>query len=198
MASTRWLATGAFLLAAGAALPASAQTDTAAVAAALDSATAATAVTTDTAAVPIPAGTYVFVPEQSDDIDPMVKQAVHHMFFAIRGIAGGRLRGANKPIDRIILEYPPDSVYLSLREEEPPVISLRNGEYIPYTREDGEVVQVKTALSSGVIDQYFHSNDGDKQMVYELRPDGMLALHVTVFSKKLKEPFNYTWVYRPQ
>ncbi len=201
MARSIWLAAGAFLLIAGAPATATAQVDT--VPAQPAAPAAAGALGTEVIAtpavdsLPIPAGTYVFVPDESDDIGPMVKEAVHHMFFAIRGIAGKRLRNANKPIDRIIIQYPPDSVYISLRSDEPPVYSLRNGEFMPYTREDGEVVQVKTELSPGVIDQFFHSDDGDKQMLYRLRPDGTLELSVTVISDKLKEPFKYTWVYRP-
>ncbi len=196
MARSRWLPAVALLLIAGVPVTAAAQVDTAPPPPPAANAVAPVPHAADS--VPIPAGTYVFVPEESDDIGPLVKEAVHHMFFAIRGIAGGRLRNANKPIDRIIIKYPPDSVYMSLRADEPPVVSLRNGEFAPYTREDGEVVQVKTELSPGVIDQFFHSEDGDKQMVYTLRPDGLLQLHVTLFSDKLKGPFEYTWVYRAQ
>ena len=146
---------------------------------------------------PIPAGLYQFVPEQSDEIEGRIKQAASHMNFLIRGIAERRLRNANKPIDRIDLRYQGDTVWISLREDEPWIASLRNGEFGPYTRADGEVVQVKTELKPGVIDQYFRSDDGEKQMIYTLRNDGRVAVESIVYSDKLKEPFRYTWVYRP-
>ena len=145
---------------------------------------------------PIPGGLYEFVPEESEQIDEKVDAAVAHMNFLIRGIAGRRLRGANRPIDQIDIRYSGDSVWINLREDEPWVVSLRSGEYIPYTRADGEVVQVKTDLSPGVIDQYFQSDDGEKQMIYRLRDDGLLELESIVYSDKLREPFRYTWVYR--
>ena len=145
---------------------------------------------------PIPQGKYVFVPELSDDIDGRLDAAVAHMNFLIRGIAKSRLKGANRPIERVDLRYSGDSVWISLREDEPWVVSLRNGEYMPYKRADGEVVQVKTDLSPGVIDQYFRSEDGEKQMIYRLREDGLLEVESITYSDKLEEPFRYTWVYR--
>jgi hypothetical protein len=145
---------------------------------------------------PIPAGTWQFVPEQSEPINAAVDQAVSHMNFLVRGIARSRLRGANKPIDRIVVQYPETDVYISLRADEPPTIPPRSGEFAPYTRADGEVVQVKTELESGLIRQFFDSDDGQKEHVYRLRADGTMALEVTVFSERLREPFTYTWVFR--
>jgi hypothetical protein len=150
----------------------------------------------DQAERPIQQGIYVFVPEQSEEIEGKVKEAVSHMNFLIRGIAGRRLRGANRSIDRIDLRYQGDSIWISLREDEPWVVSLRTGEYIPYTRADGEVVQVKSEVEPGVIDQYFQSDDGEKQMIYRIRDDGLLELESIVYSEKLREPFSYVWVYR--
>ena len=34
-------------------------------------------------------------------------------------------------------------------------------------------------------------------MIYTLRNDGRMAVESIVYSDKLKEPFRYTWVYRP-
>jgi hypothetical protein len=145
---------------------------------------------------PIPAGTWRFVPEQSEPIDAAVDQAVAHLNFLIRGVARSRLRNANKPVDRIVIQYPDDDVYISLRADEPPTISPKSGEFAPYTRADGEVVRVKTELSDGVITQFFDSDDGQKEHVYRLLPDGAMALEVTVFSERLRAPFQYTWIYR--
>lgn len=146
---------------------------------------------------PIPAGLYEFVPEESEEISGRIDEAVAHMNFLIRGIAKRRLAGANEPIDRIDIRYQGDSIWISLREDEPWIVTHRNGDFGPYTRADGEVVQVRTQLQPGVIDQFFRSKDGNKQMIYTLRNDGRLAVESIVFSDKLREPFRYTWVYRP-
>ena len=144
---------------------------------------------------PIPPGLYRFVPEESEQIDQKVREAVDHMFFAIRGIARRRLAGANKPIDRIFLDYQADTLVVSLREDEPVVKTLMTGEYIPYTRADGEVVQVKADVEPGLIDMYFKSDDGEKQMIYRLTDEGKIELESISYSEKLEEPFRYTWVY---
>lgn len=148
------------------------------------------------AQTPIPAGTWQFVPGQSEDISQAVDKAVAHLNFLVRGIARNRLRGANQPISRIVIQYPDNDVYISFREDEPPTISPRSGEFVPYTRADGEVVQVQTEFGNGTIRQFFDSDDGQKEHLYRLRPDGMMALEVTVFSERLREPFTYTWVFR--
>jgi hypothetical protein len=145
---------------------------------------------------PIPAGTWRFVPEQSEPIDQAVDKAVGHLNFLIRGIARNRLRGANKPISRIIIQYPDNDIYISFRDDEPPTVSPRTGAFVPYTRADGEVVQVQTEIGPGSIRQFFDSDDGQKAHHYRLRPDGTMALEVTVFSERLREPFTYTWVFR--
>lgn len=146
---------------------------------------------------PIPAGVYEFVPAQSDEIEGQIKDAASHMNFLIRGIAERRLKEANLPIERIDLRYQGDTVWISLRDDEPWIGSLRTGEFGPYTRGDGEVVQVRTQLRPQVIDQYFRSEDGEKQMIYTLRNDGLLAVESIIYSDKLRGPFRYTWVYRP-
>jgi hypothetical protein len=118
------------------------------------------------------------------------------MNFLVRGVARNRLRGANKPIEPHHHPVPGRQRLHLVPEDEPPTISPRNGEFVPYTRADGEVVQVKTELSDGLITQFFDSDDGQKEHVYRLRPDGTLALEVTVFSERLRAPFQYTWVFR--
>lgn len=144
-----------------------------------------------------PAGSYEFVPGESDRIEEAIDRAVSHMNFLIRGIARRRLRGANEPIDRIEIRYPGDSVWISLRAGDPPIVSPRDGSFAEYRRADGELLKVRTELSTGVVEQYFASDDGDKRMVYRTRPDGLLALEVEVLSERLKEPFTYTWIFRP-
>ena len=146
---------------------------------------------------PIEQGLYRFVPEQSDEIEDRIDRAVSHMNFLIRGIAKSRLRGANESIDQIDLRYSGDSVWISLRPDEPWVVSTMDGREMPYRRADGEVVQVKADVSPGVIDQYFTSEDGEKQMIYRMREDGLLEVESIIYSEKLREPFRYTWVYRP-
>jgi hypothetical protein len=144
---------------------------------------------------PVPAGTWTFVPEESDRISDAIDQAVAHMNFLVRGVARSRLRGANQPIDRIVIRYPDDQLYVSLHEDAPPVVTPRSGT-APYTRRDGEVVRVTTEFRDGAIRHFFDSDDGDKEHIYRFRPDGTLALEVTVLSERLREPFRYTWVFR--
>jgi len=147
-------------------------------------------------AEPIPAGTWHFVPAESDEIEQRIDQAVSHMNFLVRRIARGRLRGANRPIDWIEIQYPEQEVYILFRPDEPPTSSPRDGEFVQYTRADGEVVRVNTELGDRTITQFFDSDDGQKEHLYRLRPDGSMALEVTVLSERLREPFTYTWVFR--
>ena len=147
---------------------------------------------------PIAPGVYTFVPEESEEIGPKAREAVEHLFFAIRGIAQRRLEGANEPIDRVDLDYRSDTVLVSLRAGDPPVKSLMNGDTLPYTRPDGEVVQVTADVEPGMIDLWFIAEDGRKEMIFRRRDNGNLAVESVTYSDKLEEPFRYTWVYAPR
>ena len=159
---------------------------------------AAEAAAAVTAERPIPAGLYTFVPGESEDIGPKAREAVSHLFFAIRGIARRRLEGANEPIDRVVVEYAADTVLVSLREDEPVYRAVLDGDSLPYTREGGEVIQVAAEAEPGMLDMYFVAEDGMKEMVFRLRDDGKLAVESITYSDKLEEPFRYTWVYAPE
>lgn len=146
---------------------------------------------------PIAAGVYTFVPGESDDVGPRAREAVSHLFFAIRGIARRRLEGANEPIHRVDLGYRGDTLLVSLREDEPTVRTLMDGDTVPYTRADGEVVQVVADVEPGTIDLWFVAEDGRKEMIFQRRDDGKLAVESVTYSDKLEAPFRYTWVYAP-
>ena len=145
---------------------------------------------------PVPPGMYTFIPEESEKIREKASEAVSHLFFAIRGIARRRLEGANKPIDRILFNYQADTIVVSLRNDEPVYKATMSGDTLPYTREDGEVIQVTAETEPGMIDMYFIAEDGMKEMIFRLRDDGKLAVESITYSDKLEEPFRYTWVYR--
>ncbi len=149
----------------------------------------------ETSDEPVPAGEWDFVEERSDDIEDRIDAAVAHMNIVVRAVARRRLRGANRPMPRLQIDYKGDNVHIVLRPDVPTVITPKSGEVINWTREDGEVVRTSTNLSSDRIRQFFDSDDGDKEVIYRLRPDGLLSVEVTVFSERLKEPFKYTWVY---
>lgn len=145
---------------------------------------------------PIPEGTWVFVEEGSDEIEDAIEEAASHLNILIRRTARRRLRNANAQIERIVISYQGDDVHISLQSDEPTIITPRDGSVVPYTREDGEVVQANTDMKEKRIRQFFDSDDGKKEMIYRLRPDGTMAVESTIFSDRLKEPFKYTWIFR--
>ena len=147
---------------------------------------------------PIAPGLYTFIPGESEAIREKASEAVSHMFFAIRGIARRRLEGANKPIDRIIFDYRGDTMIVSLREDETAYKATMSGDTIPYTREDGEVIEVTAETEPGMVDMYFIAEDGMKEMIFRLRDNDRLAVESITYSDKLEEPFRYTWVYRAE
>lgn len=205
MAIKRWCIVLTALALGASGLPAQEETGRDTARTATQDTTVADTMSADTAAAepgvtaerPLPAGLYNFVPEESEEIDQKVREAVGHIFFAIRGIARRRLAGANEPIDRIFVDYAGDTLIVSLRADEPTVETLMTGEPIPYTRADGEVVQVSAEVEPGVVDMRFVAEDGEKQMIYTLRDDGLLAVESITYSDRLEEPFRYMWVYAP-
>lgn len=145
-----------------------------------------------------PAGVYVIDPAASDDIEAAIDRAASQVSWVIRTFARSRLRGANRPVDRIEVRYPADSVAIT-HDDDAPIVTLAGGPVIRWQRPDeDEVVDLETVMGSGTVRRRFISDDGEKEMLYRARPEGGLALEVTVRSSRLKEPLRYTLLFRRQ
>jgi hypothetical protein len=155
------------------------------------------------AGAPVPAraqnaaldGSYVFVPQGSDDVNAAIEQAVARMSFITRPIARGRLRKTNVPYRTLRISQTPTQV-TTIPDSRAPVVSPSNGTVVKWRREDGEMFDVSTSWEGGALRQTFRADDGQRVNLFSLAPDGRtLTMHVTITSPRLNRPVTYALRY---
>jgi hypothetical protein len=141
-------------------------------------------------------GTFTFVADQSDNVDQAINQAISRMNVATRQIARPRLRRTNQPYQRVVMATTPSAVTITT-DNRAAITTSPAGTPIKWTREDGEVLDVSTNWQGDRLRQVFAAEDGRRENVWSLSPDGnTLTLNVTVTSGRLPQPLNYRLVYR--
>jgi len=142
------------------------------------------------------AGTFTYVPEESDDVEAAIGRAVEHMNFLVKRIARPRLRNTNVPYGKVTITRTATELSIAT-DERAPVVSPAAGTPIKWTREDGEVFDVTTVLEGGRLVQSFTAEDGSRENAFTLSPDGdTLTMTVTIRSDRLREPLVYKLLYR--
>jgi hypothetical protein len=141
-------------------------------------------------------GTFTLVPAQSDNVDTAINQAISRMNIATRQIARPRLRRTNQPYQRVTIATTPQTISITT-DSRAAITTNPTGTAIRWTREDGEVINVSTTLQNGNLRQIFAAEDGQRENVWSISPDGRtLTLNVTVTSGRLPQPLRYKLVYQ--
>jgi len=139
-------------------------------------------------------GTFVLVPEKSDDIDQAIEAGVKDMGMT-KSIAKGRLKDTNPLYRTIEIDATADTVRLTF-DGKTTLVAPANGEEIEW-RYRGEKFKVTTRWEGNSVRQAFKAFDGTRENVTTLDPDGVtLRVVTTVTSSMLPEPVKYVMVYR--
>ena len=141
-----------------------------------------------------PIGAWTLAPEQGDVIADAIERGTADMNFVTRPIARRRLRATNNAYATIEIRHEGGSITTVLDGRT--ITSPADGRSIRWTREDGEVLQVATSLRERTLTQTFTAEDGSRESVYTLSPDGRrLTLQVTIRSGRLPAPITYRLAY---
>lgn len=141
-------------------------------------------------------GTFNYVAEGSDDVRAAINQAIGRMNFAMRPIARSRLNRTNQPYRTVSIAQTGGQVSITTDNREA-IVSPADGSTIKWRREDGETLDVSTAVSGARIEQVFRAEDGQRTNVYTISPDGRtMTMQVTVTSDRLPQPLTYRLVFR--
>lgn len=142
-------------------------------------------------------GAFVYAPEASEDVEAAIDAAVDDLNFIVRPIARRRLRDATEPIRRVTFEQRPGTIVISTGDAANPTRTAPDGTPAPWTRTNGETVDVATRWDGDMLFQTFDAEDGMRTNAYTLSADGdTLRMAVTIRSPRLPEPVEYTLVYR--
>ncbi len=144
---------------------------------------------------PGPEGTFALDRAASDDVKAAVDRAAGKFNFVLRPFARSRLTKANPVPKKVRIAYTAADVSVQL-DGAPPLVAPRDGRKVTWKRDDGALFELTAHLEGGVLRQSFKGEDGERTNVYRLRPDGKLAMEVTLTSPRLDKPITYTLVYR--
>ena len=147
-------------------------------------------------------GAWKLAPEQSDDIDAKINASIARMNVVVRQVARPRLRSTNVPYPRLIFSFG-ENVSVDMPGY-PSVSSPTNGQPVlwhrrtgrPCTEMRGSCVVVTTTWEDRALVQTFRSEDGQRQNVFTVSPDGVtLTMVATMTSPRLPAPLVYRLIY---
>ena len=147
-------------------------------------------------------GAWMLAREQSDDINAKINTSIAGMNLVVRQVARPRLRTMNVPYPRLIFSFG-EKISVEMPGY-PSVASPANGEPVLWHRATGEpcpemvrsCLEVTTTWEDQSLVQTFRSEDGDRQNVFTVSPDGArLTMVTTMTSPRLSAPLVYRLVY---
>ncbi|HEX6590143.1 MAG TPA: hypothetical protein VF039_14150, partial [Longimicrobiales bacterium] len=139
-------------------------------------------------------GSWTYASGQGDVIEAAIERGIDDMNFVTKPIARRRLRATNDAYTTVEVRIVDGTVTTVL--EGRAIESPADGRAIRWTREDGEVLQVATSIRNGTLVQTFTAEDGSRENVYSVSPDGRrLTLQATIRSGRLPQPIVYRLQY---
>lgn len=147
-------------------------------------------------------GAWTLDPAQSDDIDAKINRSIAGMNLIVRQVARPRLRSLNIPYTRLTFSFG-ENVRVEMPGY-PTVSSPASGEPVFWHRRLGgpcpemkrACMVVTTTWEDGALVQTFRSEDGQRQNVFTVSPDGTtLTMAATMTSPRLPAPLVYRLVY---
>lgn len=139
-------------------------------------------------------GRYTYAAGPGDPIGDAIERGIRDMSFVTRPIARRRLRNTNQPYRTIEVALV-DGTVATRYDGRPAIVSPADGAAAPWMR-DGEPLTVTTRFEAGALVQTFTAEDGVRENVYTLTPDGRrLILSVTLTSPRLPAPIRYQLAY---
>ena len=147
-------------------------------------------------------GAWTLAPAQSDDIDAKINTSIAGMNVVVRQVARPRLRSTNVPYPRLVFSFD-ENVNVEMPGY-PSVSSPANGQPVFWHRRTGlpctemrrSCMVVTTTWEDQALVQTFRSEDGQRQNVFTVSPDGAtLTMVATMTSPRLSAPLVYRLVY---
>jgi hypothetical protein len=143
-------------------------------------------------------GDYRFVGGEAEKktVPAAVEHSVDGMFFISRGIAYDRLIRVCEVCSSYRLSFTSGVVDVrspcQLADQSPD-----DGRAVDHTTKDGDTSKLSQRFVDGTLQQDFVGEGGSRRVVWTLLPDGEgLRVHITITSKHLPNPVDYTLSYR--
>jgi hypothetical protein len=126
-----------------------------------------------------------------------IERSVDKVFFAVRGVARGKLEDKSKIASAVTLRFENGNIRCGIPGA-PDAISPADGRAVDYTA-GGETVKLSQRMTGGRLVQSFSTPEGSRTNTYIPSDDGNLyAMMVNISSPRLPTAVMYTLTYAKQ
>jgi len=140
-------------------------------------------------------GTFLLVPQKSDNVVQKVDATVARMNLFIRPFARDKITKVAKVHKRVSIALAGNEISIVADDHALPPAPT-DGSILMYHNPEGDVLRLRTRLDGNKLEQTFLSDKGSRTNVCELSQDGnTLQMCVVIKSDYFDEPMKYTLVY---
>ncbi len=141
-------------------------------------------------------GTFLLVPQKSDNVVQIVESTVSRMNIFIRGIAREKIRKAAKVNQMVSITSSEKGITIHADDRTLPTAPA-DGTKAIYQSPSGDILDVRMRLEGKRLEQTFQSQTGTRTNLCELSQDGNeLDMRVVIRSDHLEKPITYKLVYQ--
>ncbi len=141
-------------------------------------------------------GTFLLVPQKSDNVVQIVESTVSRMNFFIRGIAREKIRKAAVVSHKVSITSSEKGITIHADSRTLPTAPA-DGTRAKYQSRSGDILDVRMRLEGKTLEQTFESRTGTRTNLCELSQDGNeLDMRVVIRSDHLEKPITYKLVYQ--
>ena len=140
-------------------------------------------------------GTFLLVPQKSDNVVQKVESTVARMNLFIRAFARDKIAKVARVHKKVSIALADKEISIVADDYALPPAPT-DGSILMYHNREGDVLRLRTRLDGNRLEQTFLSDKGSRTNVCELSQDGnTLQMRVVIKSDYFDEPMKYTLVY---
>jgi len=140
-------------------------------------------------------GTFILVPQKSDNVAQIVESTVSKMNFFVRSAAREKISKAARANQKVSIALSGNRVSILADDNALPTTPA-NGTILMYRNREGNVLSLRMRMYDNKLEQTFITDKGSRTNLCELSQDGnILEMYVVIKSNYFDEPMTYKLVY---
>ena len=140
-------------------------------------------------------GTFLLVPQESDNVVQKVESTVSSMNMFVQSIARTKVSKAARASKKVSISLYGNKISIVADDNVLPATPI-DGTTIHYHNRDGDTMGLRMYMHDNTLEQTFVNEKGSRTNFCELSPDGnRLEMHVIIKSDYFEEPMKYKLVY---
>ena len=140
-------------------------------------------------------GTFLLVPQKSDNVAQKIESTVEKMNFFVRSFAKNKITKAARANQKVSIALSGNGVSIRADDNTLPTTPA-DGTTLMYRNREGDVLGLRMRILGSKFEQTFITDKGSRTNLCELSPDGnVMEMRVVIRSDYFDEPMTYKLVY---